>query len=122
MNNILNKIAQMERNAEEIQLASHKVELGLQDDLKAQFNKYFSVDNIDVLELGIIDSVKKLNRNYVATVKEFEAFVKIYQNFQKKAIELGVEIPKDIQGYKTEVFRFMKDATDTHKKYLSIKV
>ena len=33
MNNILNKIAQMERNAEEIQLASHKVELSLIDDV-----------------------------------------------------------------------------------------
>jgi hypothetical protein len=33
MNNILNKIAQMERNAEEIKLASHKVELSLIDDV-----------------------------------------------------------------------------------------
>jgi methyl-accepting chemotaxis protein len=33
MNNILNKIAQMERNAEEIKLATHKVELSLIDDV-----------------------------------------------------------------------------------------
>ena len=33
MNNILNKIAQMERNAEEVNLASHKVELALLDEL-----------------------------------------------------------------------------------------
>ena len=33
MNNILNKIAQMERNAEEIKLASHKVDLALLDEI-----------------------------------------------------------------------------------------
>ena len=33
MNNILNKIAQMERNADEVNLASHKVELALLDEL-----------------------------------------------------------------------------------------
>ena len=33
MNNILNKIAQMERNAKEIALATHKVDLSLLDEL-----------------------------------------------------------------------------------------
>lgn len=104
------------------ELAKHEVELGLQDDLKAQFNKYFSVDNMDLLEIGIIDAVKKLNANYVATVKEFDAFNKIYLVFEKKALELGVEIPKDIVQYKSEVFKFIKAATEQHKKYLNIKL
>ena len=104
------------------ELAKHEVELGLQDDLKAQFNKYFSVYNIDLLEVGIIDAVKKLNANYVATAKEFDAFNKIYLVFDVKARELGVEIPKDIVQYKSEVFRFMKLATEQHKKYLNIKL
>jgi len=104
------------------ELAKHEVELGLQDDLKAQFNKYFSVDNMDLLEIGIIDAVKKLNANYVATAKEFDVFNKIYLVFEKKAIELGVEIPKDITQYKNEVFKFMKEATEQHKKYLNIKL
>jgi hypothetical protein len=98
------------------------VELGLKEDLKAQFNKYFSVDNMDLLEVGIIDAIKKLNANYVATAREFDAFNKIYTNFQKKALDLGVEIPKDVIQYKDEVFKFMKVATEQHKKYLNIKL
>ena len=108
--------------ADKTKLAKHEIELGLQDDLKTQFNKYFSVYNIDLLEVGIIDAVKKLNANYVVTAKEFDAFNKIYLVFEKKAIELGVEIPKDITQYKSEVFRFMKLATEQHKKYLNIKL
>ena len=47
MNNILNKIAQMERNSEEIQLASHHVELGLADTLKTNVNE----DNKNIAKL-----------------------------------------------------------------------
>jgi len=119
LNEVFKKVSAINEVTE---LAKHEVELGLQDDLKAQFNKYFSVDNIDLLEVGIIDSVKKLNTNFIATVKEFNAFNKIYTEFQKKALDLGVEIPKDVVQYKDEVFKYIKAATDTHKKYLSIKL
>jgi len=122
LNNIFKMISQMEKNANEVNLGTHEVELGLVEDLKTQFNKYFSVDNMDVLELEIIDAVKKLNANYVASTKEFEAFDKIYNEFRKKALELGVEIPKDVIQYKDEIFKFMKAATEQHKKYLNIKL
>ena len=122
LNNIFKMISQMEKNANEVNLATHEVELGLVEDLKTQFNKYFSVDNMDVLELEIIDAVKKLNANYVASTKEFAAFDKIYNEFRKKALELGVEIPKDVIQYKDEIFKFMKAATEQHKKYLNIKL
>ena len=99
----------------------HDLELGLIEDIKAQFNKYFDVYNADLLEVGISDAVKKLNSNYVATAKEFSNFDKIYNEFRKKALDLGVEIPKDVVSYKDEVFKFMKNADDIHKKYISIK-
>ena len=107
---------------EKTELSTHEIELGLVEDLKTQFNKYFSVDNMDLLEVGIIDAVKKLNANYVAASKEFAAFDKIYNEFRKKALELGVEIPKDVIQYKDEIFKFMKAATEQHKKYLNIKL
>lgn len=107
--------------SEKTELAKHEVELGIVDDLKAQFNKYFSVYNADLLELEIIDAVKKLNNNYTATAKEFSNFDKIYNEFRKKALDLGVEIPKDVVNYKNEVFKFMENATAIHKKYLTIK-
>lgn len=121
--NTLNSVYEtINKLSDKTELAKHEVELGLAEDLKAQFNKYFSVYNIDLLELGIIDSIKKLNANYVASSKEFSAFDKIYNEFRKKALDLGVEIPKDIEQYKNEVFKFMKEGTEKHKKYLNIKL
>jgi hypothetical protein len=120
INNILKKIEKA-NEVQNVELEKHEVDLGIVDDLKAQFNKYFSVYNADLLELEIVDAVKKLNTNYTASAKEFSNFDKIYNEFRKKALDLGVDIPKDVVNYKNEVFKFMENATAIHKKYLNIK-
>ena len=80
INNILKKIEKA-NEVQKVELEKHEVELGIVDDLKAQFNKYFSVYNADLLELEIVDAVKKLNTNYTASAKEFSNFDKIYNEY-----------------------------------------
>ena len=59
-------------------------------------------------------------RNFLIA-DSFEEKNKIYNEFRKKALDLGVDIPKDVVNYKNEVFKFMENATAIHKKYLNIK-
>ena len=86
MKNILNKIAQMERNAEEIKLESHKVELGKHE-----------------VELALVDDVKKytqeLNKLFpeaVAIESELEKMVKDLFPLLNKADAMAKKI-KELQ-------------------------
>ena len=46
MNNIFKKIAELEKNANEVKLGKHEVELNLVDDLKTSISKVSSLDSI----------------------------------------------------------------------------
>ena len=82
MNNILNKIAQMERNAEEIQLASHKVELGLVDDVKKytqELNKLFPE------AVAIEDQLQKMVKDLFPLLNKADAMAKKIKELQTKS-------------------------------------
>ena len=93
MNNILNKIAQMERNAEEIQLASHKVELGIiQDDIKkVQSAQTEFKDGFLVVSFARGKAIPMI-KNAIVKAENFLAQV---EQAKKIAKELGVDLPKD---------------------------
>ena len=74
MNNILNKIAQMERNAEEIKSASHKVELA-------------NVKDVNKFTQEIRDTQSKLN-------KSFDAFNVAENNISSQRTLLKSQIEK----------------------------
>ena len=100
MNNILNKIAQMERNAEEIQLASHKVELSsikeINDAIKILKNNESDAEKVaNIYE----DKVNEARKQYQSLVQERNAIYTWVNNqapailgdFEKKAKELGLD-------------------------------
>jgi hypothetical protein len=119
MNNILNKIAQMERNAEEIQLASHHVELGLADTFKTNVN----VDNKNIAKLDsqiekINAELKNLSDLFSAANKGIMTTSNVYDRMVEMAKELGLpqsEIDKmpEVKQYEknavqlTEVLKFI---------------
>lgn len=82
MNNILNKIAQMERNAEEIKLASHKVELGIKEDV-SKINQETSkiIKSVGGYIVDIDKSYDVLTKNinlYQSDKKQFDTIKKEY--------------------------------------------
>ena len=119
MNNILNKIAQMERNAEEVNLASHKVELGLADTLKTNVNE----DNKNLAKLEsqiekINNELKNLSDLFSAANKGLMTTSNVYDRMVEMAKELGLpqsEIDKmpEVKQYEknvvqlTEVLKFI---------------
>ena len=95
MNNILNKIAQMERNAEEIQLASHHVELGLIDDLQKLYDAY-SKTAIDAIQVKTkLQSEAKILADKLQKAKDAkDEAVKKADNVTAAAKNIGIDIPE----------------------------
>ena len=93
MNNILNKIAQMERNAEEIQLASHKVELALVDDAKELITKYFRLtDNINSDFTGVSKEIRGIIEKIGEAEKLANDMPKVIAKYEGLAKELGIDV------------------------------
>lgn len=114
MNNILNKIAQMERNAEEVKLASHKVELSVKDDAKELVSKYYGLtDTINSKFSGISKEVRALIDQIGAVEKLANDMPKVIVKYEDLAKELGIDVNniqelkdmklavKDVAQYKT---------------------
>lgn len=114
MNNILNKIAQMERNAEEIKLESHKVELSVKDDAKELVSKYYGLtDTINSKFSGISKEVRALIDQIGAVEKLANDMPKVIAKYENLAKELGIDVNniqelkdmklavKDVAQYKT---------------------
>jgi hypothetical protein len=104
MNNILNKIAQMERNAAELQgveLAKHEVELASIKDLQ-EATKILqgSESSADKVANAFEQKVAEANKAYTALMNERNAIYKWVNNeaparladFEKAAKQLGLEI------------------------------
>jgi hypothetical protein len=126
MNNILNKIAQMERNAEEIQLASHKVELGLVEDLAKLLTRMRAIDGAlmkstqkAVNALGDFIKVKnQLKDGYVQASMDAEdaqedikLAVSLIEKIAKQAKDLGLN-PNDVKGTQ-DVVKITANLEDT---------
>lgn len=114
MNNILNKIAQMERNAEEIQLASHKVELSVKDDAKELVSKYYGLtDTINSKYTAIQKEIRVLTDKIDEAAKLSSDMPKVISKYEEIAKEIGADVNniqelkdmklaiKDIAQYKT---------------------
>jgi hypothetical protein len=97
MNNILNKIAQMERNAEEIKLASHKVELSIADKANKSLDAFRDglFQKTSDLQDNLIIQIKDYNKKVEAAYKKFREIEKgeyltAYTKITDMAKELGV--------------------------------
>lgn len=95
MNNILNKIAQMERNAEEIKLESHKVELSSLDMVKS-----LAEDGLAIYKKGVeyakeMEAFTKKSRVLNADASALsDAIEKELKEFEAKAKQLGLDVTK----------------------------
>lgn len=88
MNNILNKIAQMERNAEEVNLASHKVELATVKEVDAKL-KSFGLPFGDMNKVqGSVSATQNALRALEKTINETLQDAK---EIEVKAKELGLD-------------------------------
>ena len=85
LNDIFNKIAKMEQNAQEVKLGKHEVELGIAQDMKKSSDDlYNKVSQIQSKMILIFDDLKPLVDKLRG---EYEYSLKL----QNQAKELGIE-------------------------------
>ena len=114
MNNIFKKIAELEKNANEVKLGKHEVELNLVDDLKTSISKVSSLDSIVNTMSSNADKTNKLFinalaqkeiilKNYNDNRKSFENLNKelnlLFKTINTQAKDLGINI-NDLPVYK----------------------
>ena len=121
MNNILNKIAQMERNAAEIQgveLAKHEVELALVDDVQNLYNaankSYKS--NTDQL----MSFASKMESSFQKTADEYKKALDKYNQLEKMSKDLGVPLPNEISKLKGLIEFGLNDSLDAKSNAVKI--
>lgn len=95
INTILNKIAK----ADKVELAKHKVELALRDDIIAGFQKYLGQRDaakkaISKAENAVIDAYN----NYAALAGAANATLGDLNTLKTKSKELGIDLDPDMTG------------------------
>lgn len=86
-------------NAKKVELGTHKVELGLRDDIISNFQKYLGQRDvakkaISKAENAVIDAYN----NYAALAGSANATIGELSTLKAKAKELGIELDPDMTG------------------------
>ena len=133
LNNIFKMVSQLEKNAEEVKLAKHEIELGLVDDLKAQINKnlpivinsinelYADANKLKTLFEGALKQKSDIEKRYESNKKlSADTIGKLNNQFdaiKKMSKELGIDVAT-IPTYK-EYLNSRKQLEDTRDKIQS---
>jgi hypothetical protein len=133
LNNIFKMVSQLEKNAEEVKLAKHEIELGLVDDLKAQINKnlpivinsinelYADANKLKTLFEGALKQKSDIEKRYESNKKlSADTIGKLNNQFdaiKKMSKELGIDVAT-IPAYK-EYLNSRKQLEDTRDKIQS---
>jgi hypothetical protein len=121
MNNILNKIAQMERNAAELQsveLAKHEVELALVDDVQNLYNaanKSYKANTDQLMSFA-----SKMESSFQKTADEYKKALDKYNQLEKMSKDLGVPLPNEISKLKGLIEFGLNDSLDAKSNAVKI--
>ncbi len=119
MNNILNKIAEMERNASELQgveLAKHEVELAtIYDDLRG------TLDQANVGFIKALDLKSQAAKLCKESLTKNQAILKELDKAESLIKQIGLDSElKKVQAAKSEVNKNMQIIDTAYKNFLSI--
>jgi len=126
-------VSQLEKNAEEVKLGKHEIELGLVDDLKAEINKnlpivinsinelYADANKLKTLFEGALKQKSDIEKRYESNKKlSADTIGKLNNQFdaiKKMSKELGIDVAT-IPAYK-EYLNSRKQLEDTRDKIQS---
>ena len=123
LNNIFKMISQMEKNANEVNLGTHEVELGLMDEFKSLSIKatdsganaggdvslWFNKRN------GLLTALK-------SSLKDQQDLLKLGDKFKMSVKDLGLELPADVDKRIQGAIQWEKELTQIIKELSSIKI
>jgi hypothetical protein len=103
------------------ELASHKVDLSVIDDFNKLGDSYFIQsgkfeDAVQKIEIAI----KSMQTEFIALEKTASAINNEYGKAKKLSLDLGVELPKEIENEYKRVLAILKNDLATFKKYNAV--
>lgn len=123
LNNIFKMISQMEKNANEVNLGAHEIELALLDEFKS-----LSIKATDSgANAGGNVSVWFNKRNELLTalkssLKDQQDLLKLGDKFKMSVKDLGVELPADVDKRIQLAIQWEKELNQIIKELSSIKI
>lgn len=120
LNDIFKMISQMEKNAEEVKLGMHEVELGLVDDLKNSINKV-STFQADVKSMNA--NAKQTNKLFTSATQQKEVILKNYNDNRNKQEAILKELNTLFKTINTQAKELGIDINSlpVYKEYLSAR-
>jgi hypothetical protein len=93
---------------ESTELSEVKVELGLVEDFEKLFNQ--ALDSEGAVTDALIDALGKAENKYKSVISDFERAVKVGEEAEASAKELGVDLPSVFQNKVETARRSIKEA------------
>ena len=113
MKSVFSKIAE-----DKTELAKHEVQLNLIGDFEKLTDSFFvSGGKFEKAVQKVEASIKDMNAEYVEHVKVLSTIDSEYQKIRKAAMELGLNLPKEIENNYKKVLAVAKNDLNTKKKY-----
>ena len=120
LNDIFKMISQMEKNAEEVKLGTHQVELSLVDDLKNSINK------VSTFQAGVKSmnaNAKQTNKLFTSATQQKEVILKNYNDNRNKQEAILKELNSLFKTINTQAKELGIDINSlpVYKEYLSAR-
>lgn len=93
---------------ESTELSEVKVELGLVEDFEKLFNQ--ALDSEGAVTDALIDALGKAENKYKSVISDFERAVKVGEEAEASAKELGVDLPSVLQNKIESARRMAKES------------
>ena len=93
---------------ESTELSEVKVELGLVEDFEKLFNQ--ALDSEGAVTDALIDALGKAEYKYKSVISDFERAVKVGEEAEASAKELGVDLPSVLQNKIESARRMAKES------------
>jgi len=117
LNNIFKMISQMEKNANEVNLGTHEINLSIKEDAAKLVSSYYGLtDTINSKYSAISKEVRVLNDKINETVKVSNEIPSVISKYEQLAKELGIDINniqelKDLKLALKDVVQYKELAT-----------
>ena len=112
LNDIFKKIE------DKTELASHEVNLGLIDDFNKMSESYFQQGSKFESKVQKIEAfIKEMQTEFIALQKISSTIDSEYQKVRKLSLDLGVDVPVNVENNYKRVLASLKNDLNTFKKY-----
>ena len=119
---VLKNLSKFESNVElsevKVDLALYEIELGLVQDFENSINSYIVASGkVEQQVQNIETAIKNMQTEFILAQKIASKIDSDYQKLRKQTIDLGVDMPKEVENNYKRMLALLKNDLETFKKY-----